>query len=420
MTVLETVTSYHEPEVLVEIEISVYMKTTENGENLSMEVQEKAINDDDPDIPVKQEISDTGTTREVELAEISDKNAIEEVELQYNHTSEGEETEARKEGFDSDSIDKPIVVTSIPDDLHSLITKEIINNHDPVGETMDQMETDIIDTAIDAREFPYAFYDPNTKELMIDPVVIPNGNSYERSTITRQQGDDIESEYKLYANRALITVINETAKLSGDSVEAGMRLLSKSIQNKMEQLISNNVFQPLSDAYYCPITFDLIHFPVIDAEGYTFEKVAIEAWIEKNGKSPITRTPLSKEELYNNHAITALLEEEKGKSVENMHPSIRKFIDTDPPVAPQYRNTSTVEINNFPNTPEDLEVRRLSMRTHNLIYPIVLFMILLLTMVIFHVQQWFFLFLILGFMIYLIYNRLKVADDMNSIAIIRT
>lgn len=63
---------------------------------------------------------------------------------------------------------------------------------------------------------------------------------------------------------------------------------------------------------------------------------------------PLRGHPLLKEDLYNNRAITALLDEEKGKSIKNMHPSIRKFINSAPPEAPQY----------FPNTPEELIERR--------------------------------------------------------------
>jgi len=354
MEVIETTTNNGGPDILVEIE------TAEVRENLSIVVHGKATNDDDPDTPVEPDISDTGSAEEAKLAEILDRGAREEIEFQDNSTSVEEETDVRNEAFRTHAIGTAIEATSIPDASCGPIIKEIMKDHCPTQEATDErkdrFETETIDTAIDVREFPDAFYDPNTNELMIDPVVIPNGNSYERSAIMEQQGDDIESGYKLYPNRALIAVINETVKLSGDSIEAGMRRLSKSIQTSMRQLISNEDFRPLPDVYYCPITFGVIHFPVIDAEGYTFEKVAIEAWIQKNGKSPITRTPLSKEDLYSNHAIAALLEEEKGKSVENMHPSIRNFIDADPPEAPRNLPLSAVEIHNFPITPEDLEV----------------------------------------------------------------
>jgi len=196
-----------------------------------------------------------------------------------------------------------------------------------------------LDNDTEEKIFPDAFYDPITMKLMEDPVVISDGNSYERSGVVERRGDNIESGGKLYSNRALKAVISETVELGGDSFMPVMKQLHKTVQDSVKQMfeksaLSNKEFRPLSDVYYCPITFGLIHFPMIDPEGNTFEKVAIEAWILQNGSSPITRTSLSKDELYDNHAITALLEREKGKDTIHIHPSIRRFKEEDPPEAP--------------------------------------------------------------------------------------
>ena len=122
----------------------------------------------------------------------------------------------------------------------------------------------------------------------------------------------------------------------------------------MRQLLDKSAlphkkFRPLSDVYYCPITFGLIHNPVIDTEGNTFKIVAVETWIDNNETSPLTRTPLSEKYLYPNQAITALLDEEKSKSVKNMHPLIRKFIEEPPPEE---------EVYEYPITEQDIENRR--------------------------------------------------------------
>ena len=66
--------------------------------------------------------------------------------------------------------------------------------------------------------------------------------------------------------------------------------------------------RPLPEPYYCPITFDLFHTPVIDPEGNTYEYAAIVPWIRTNGTSPLSRTPLSVHQLYPNHAIRQLLD----------------------------------------------------------------------------------------------------------------
>ena len=53
----------------------------------------------------------------------------------------------------------------------------------------------------------------------------------------------------------------------------------------------------------CPITFEVMREPVIDHEGNTYEKSAILEWIQRDHRSPITRNPLSAEQLIPNRAL---------------------------------------------------------------------------------------------------------------------
>jgi hypothetical protein len=53
----------------------------------------------------------------------------------------------------------------------------------------------------------------------------------------------------------------------------------------------------------CPITQDVMREPVIDKEGYTYEKSAILEWLKTNNKSPITRNVISASELIPNRAL---------------------------------------------------------------------------------------------------------------------
>jgi len=228
------------------------------------------------------------------------------------------------------------------------------------------------ETEMEVREFPDVFYGPITMKLMQDPVVTSDGFSYERSTIVEQRGDDIESGDKPYPNRALLAVISETIEHRGDSFMPMAKQLHKRVETSVRQIfdksaLSDREFRDLPDAYYCPITFDLIHFPVIDPEGNTFEKVAIEAWIQKNGNSPLTRTSLRKEDLYKNNSISALLDEEKKKDMNNIHPSIRRFAQEDPPEEPQISSSpGETRTYRFPTTPEDMEARRRLIRHQRL------------------------------------------------------
>ena len=53
----------------------------------------------------------------------------------------------------------------------------------------------------------------------------------------------------------------------------------------------------------CPITHEPVTDPVIDPDGYTYERSAIEEWIRLKGESPITRRPLRLNQLVPNRAV---------------------------------------------------------------------------------------------------------------------
>jgi len=270
------------------------------------------------------------------------------------------------ERVDTDTNDTATLKTDEPD---IPVASDVPHIPEPDIYT-ERVDIETNNTITEVREFPDVFYDPITKKLMQDPVVTSDGNSYERSAVLEQRGDDINSWGKPYPNRALLAIISETIELSGDSFMPMMKQLQKRAETNVRQIfdksaLSDREFRPLSDAYYCSITFGLIHFPVIDPEGNTFEQTAIETWIQKNGASPITRTPLSKEDLYKNHAISALLDEEKRKNTSDIHPSVRRFMQEDPPEAAPGSSDHGVaqsQIYLFPTTPEEMETRRHSTR----------------------------------------------------------
>lgn len=199
--------------------------------------------------------------------------------------------------------------------------------------------------------FPAAFYCPLTKELLQNPVVTSDGISYERAAL-EARGDDLS---KVYENRALKSIITETVEYRTSS---GLKRLQHSVRQFSQQLI-NEYHRPLPDSYYCPITLGLIHVPVIDPEGYSYEKVAIENWIRCNGASPVTRQPIAIEELYPNRTLAALMDEEKGKSDDLVHPSFKEWKNEPAPIMSitdleggSAHGTATIP---FPSTPEQLE-----------------------------------------------------------------
>ena len=61
-----------------------------------------------------------------------------------------------------------------------------------------------------------------------------------------------------------------------------------------------------------PITHDIMVDPVKAPDGHTYERSAIEQAIRVNGKSPITRQPISIDQLVTDYTIKNVFEELSG------------------------------------------------------------------------------------------------------------
>ena len=64
----------------------------------------------------------------------------------------------------------------------------------------------------------------------------------------------------------------------------------------------------------CPITCEIMREPVICADGHSYEKGAIEAWLQANDLSPLTGQKLAHKHLVPNHALKSIIEERRERS----------------------------------------------------------------------------------------------------------
>lgn len=201
--------------------------------------------------------------------------------------------------------------------------------------------------------FPKAFYDPVTNQLMTDPVVGPDGISHEKKTDDNSDDDAIV----YYPNRALQSYIELELEQYEDagSVRGTLLQWGQSLRTGFQQLAAGEV-RTLPDAFYCPISFDLIHEPVIDPDGISYEKAAIYYWLHNNSESPVTRNPLTVDQLRDNKALLEVMEYLTEE--DDAEPSILKWKQehaTRTPFVPESISQTTTDNNNN-NTNSDTAI----------------------------------------------------------------
>ncbi|OXB52615.1 hypothetical protein ASZ78_014546 [Callipepla squamata] len=80
--------------------------------------------------------------------------------------------------------------------------------------------------------------------------------------------------------------------------------LRSKILQKIEELRVKTVSVSVPDEFLCPITRELMKDPVIAADGYSYEKEAMENWLSsKRRSSPMTNLPLSSPVLTPNRTL---------------------------------------------------------------------------------------------------------------------
>lgn len=72
------------------------------------------------------------------------------------------------------------------------------------------------------------------------------------------------------------------------------------------------------ESFLCPLTQEVMKDPVVDTEGNSYERAAIESWLEKNKTSPITRKPLQLTDLAPNRALRDVIAEHYKKKVDEL------------------------------------------------------------------------------------------------------
>mmetsp|Transcript_30569 Transcript_30569/g.51649 ORF Transcript_30569/g.51649 Transcript_30569/m.51649 type:complete len:518 (+) Transcript_30569:73-1626(+) len=72
--------------------------------------------------------------------------------------------------------------------------------------------------------------------------------------------------------------------------------------------------EQIPKTYLCPISFELMDDPYIDPDGNSYEKVAISEWLKRSHYSPITRNPMTIENLVPNRGLKDLIDQFKSEN----------------------------------------------------------------------------------------------------------
>jgi hypothetical protein len=67
--------------------------------------------------------------------------------------------------------------------------------------------------------------------------------------------------------------------------------------------------RPHPPSFYCPISHQCMHDPVVLTDGHTYERRHIERWLQKNDTSPVSGAKLPQKIVFPNHALRNAIEE---------------------------------------------------------------------------------------------------------------
>lgn len=139
-------------------------------------------------------------------------------------------------------------------------------------------------------------------------------------------------------NSEILSAVQDILQLANLSLDDNVEEVFSSNLNIREELSKqqarvdtlldngNNLASELkkgSETFLCPITKDIMTDPVICEDGHTYEKFAIERWLESKKTSPKTNQQLFSSTLIPNHALRSAIE-----SWNNSIEQVRVFNDT--------------------------------------------------------------------------------------------
>jgi hypothetical protein len=120
-----------------------------------------------------------------------------------------------------------------------------------------------------------------TGEVMTDPMIDKNGNSYDKSDI----GERCSSS-------------GEIIKLEELRVNVTLQKIIRAWEENDMSLVGLDC-----ELFACPYCFETLEDPVVTLGGQSCERASIEEWVDKEGTDPITDETLSRDDLWPNYPL---------------------------------------------------------------------------------------------------------------------
>ncbi|PSC68092.1 Alkaline alginate lyas 1-4 polyglucuronic acid lysase polysaccharide lyase family 14 vAL-1 [Micractinium conductrix] len=106
-------------------------------------------------------------------------------------------------------------------------------------------------------------------------------------------------------------------------------------------------------AFVCPLTQVAFSDPVVAADGHTYERYAIEAWLASSGTSPMTGAPLADARLLPNHTLVAAMRSIVGEHASSAQKSAYEYGTGDK----AHRRSLQAKWKHLDDGPGEIEIR---------------------------------------------------------------
>jgi serine/threonine protein kinase len=87
------------------------------------------------------------------------------------------------------------------------------------------------------------------------------------------------------------------------------------IKERLDEYLKENqqMADPIPESLLCPIGFNLMVDPVVCADGHSYDRAVITAWLQSHNTSPCTNLPLEHKHLVPNIALRKMIDEFNNK-----------------------------------------------------------------------------------------------------------